>query len=394
MGKNILLRMMTSLMIVALMSLMVLCLMDDAEVEAHNAEDVQLDYYYTRQVLNVTITHPVRLVELSTHYIDEVAVSKNGVVIIDETYDSQPSRDTFSYEYPVEAEDGDVLEVYVHCSWVPEGTGTTESITVEAPRNRMVLSAEPDVGFLVMGDEKDFTILAVKEDNDNEYIQGIIMEGRADLGEVTEVQDLGMGAYQFTYTTPELDEEDIEVINITATKNGYHDAYMEFSFDILFPADPDKVLDIIVPSPFTSIKEGQTKELTVDIETKTGDAVDVSSLTLDRSGGQVSQQNQGNGKFTITFKANPVTATTQGWIKITAEKEGYQRAERTLRFTIEDVPDGAADDDDGNGDIESGDFNIFEGNNIVILIVVLIMIAGIIAFIVYRRFKKKREEAL
>lgn len=390
MGPKVWNRTSTVAMIIALFGLLMLFTGDDGEILGHAPQEMELQYSYSGRILNVTITHEVIFADLDTHYVETVTVSKNGVEVIRETYDTQSTRDTVSYEYDIDAQDGDVLEAYAECSL---SGSITESLTVEAPRDRMVLSVDPNVGFLVMGEQNDFTILAVKEDNENEYIQGISMEVSADLGDVTEAQDLGLGAYQFTYTAPELDEEDIEVINITATKNGYHDAYVEFSFDILFPADPDRVLDIIVPSPFTSIGEGQTKEFNVEIETKTGDPVDVSGLTLDRSGGQVSQQNLGNGRFTITFKADQVGTNTPGWIKITVEKEGYQRAERTLRFTIEDIPDGAVDDDDG-GDIESGGFNLFQGNNIIILIVIILIVVGIVAFIAYRRMKKKKEEAL
>ncbi len=85
-----------------------------SSVQAHPPSTMTLSYNTSNQTLSVTITHAVS--DPSTHYVKSVIVYKNDVKIIHENYTSQPSTDTFTYHYTLEATDGDVIEVTAICS--------------------------------------------------------------------------------------------------------------------------------------------------------------------------------------------------------------------------------------------------------------------------------------
>ncbi|MFO8050524.1 MAG: hypothetical protein R6V01_02350 [Thermoplasmatota archaeon] len=375
--------------VVVLLSSLLSLWSDDAMVSGHAPQSMDLKYDYADQILNVTITHTVPLIELGQHYIDEVTVSKNDVLVIEETYDSQPTRETFSFEYFIEAEDGDVLEVYAHCSVTGD---LTEEMTVVGPRDRMTMSIQPDtLTYVEMGKDQDLTVL-IERLADGNPVEGASLEVRADLGEVTEASDLGIGAYQFTYTAPMLDNEDIEVVNITASKNGYHRGYFEFSFDITYPLDPDYVLVVDISPSTATLKEGGSKDFSVTVTTESGKPADVKELILQRSGGQVSQDRTGTGEFTVLFKANQVQSDTTGFLAVTAEKEGYQKGYRKIMISIQDVPSSVTDDDDDVGEVGGGG-GLFSGYNLVFIIVVLIIILVIVGFIMYRMIRKKRTKS-
>jgi len=76
--------------------------------------DVILSYNELSSELAVTITHPV--VDPTTHYIREVVITVNGKTITDTSYTSQPSQDTFTRTYPVQAKLGDDIEVTATCN--------------------------------------------------------------------------------------------------------------------------------------------------------------------------------------------------------------------------------------------------------------------------------------
>jgi hypothetical protein len=63
--------------------------------------------------ISVTITHPVD--DPATHYVKEVRVKLNEMVISDPVYKSQPTKDTFTYTYDVNARAGDTIRVTATC---------------------------------------------------------------------------------------------------------------------------------------------------------------------------------------------------------------------------------------------------------------------------------------
>jgi hypothetical protein len=52
----------------------------------------------------------------ASHYVNTVAIMKNGSKLMTNSYASQPDPDAFTYAYDVSAEDGDVLDTITTCS--------------------------------------------------------------------------------------------------------------------------------------------------------------------------------------------------------------------------------------------------------------------------------------
>ncbi|MCK9579879.1 MAG: hypothetical protein M0Q92_05445 [Methanoregula sp.] len=83
-------------------------------VAAHAPADIVMSYDPGAEKLTVTVTHVVD--DPQTHYVKKVQVKKNGLVISDPDYKSQPTKDTFSYTYDVKASHGDTFRVIATCS--------------------------------------------------------------------------------------------------------------------------------------------------------------------------------------------------------------------------------------------------------------------------------------
>jgi hypothetical protein len=88
----------------------------------------------TSHELTVSITHAS--VNPQMHYIKEVNIRINGQTANDVFYTSQPTKDTFTYTFPLQPAPGDTVEVNAICSLsgsttrtliVPGGTGITAS---------------------------------------------------------------------------------------------------------------------------------------------------------------------------------------------------------------------------------------------------------------------------
>jgi len=76
--------------------------------------NVVMNYDQMTDKFTVTITHPVD--DPAKHYINKVQVKYNGRVISDPDYKSQPTKDTFTYDYTVSALPGDTFWVYITCN--------------------------------------------------------------------------------------------------------------------------------------------------------------------------------------------------------------------------------------------------------------------------------------
>lgn len=84
------------------------------QAAANAPQEVRLSYDAAARKLTVRITHGSAWPTF--HYIDKVDIMKGGKTIASTEYKSQPEKESFSYEYPVEAAPGDVLEVKASCS--------------------------------------------------------------------------------------------------------------------------------------------------------------------------------------------------------------------------------------------------------------------------------------
>ncbi|PKN52597.1 MAG: hypothetical protein CVU55_04995 [Deltaproteobacteria bacterium HGW-Deltaproteobacteria-13] len=80
---------------------------------ANAPQDVKLEYDAPTQNLAVTITH--NSASSGFHYIKNIEIKKNSVVLSTGKYDSQPAG-TFTYNYKVSAAAGDKLEVTATCN--------------------------------------------------------------------------------------------------------------------------------------------------------------------------------------------------------------------------------------------------------------------------------------
>ena len=80
---------------------------------AHAPTDMKISYDPNTAKIYVTITHPVD--DPATHYLSRVKVKLNGNVISDPDYKSQPTKDTFTLTYDVNAAAGDEVWVTATC---------------------------------------------------------------------------------------------------------------------------------------------------------------------------------------------------------------------------------------------------------------------------------------
>ncbi len=85
-----------------------------AHVPAHSPSDLQITDDPDSGNILVTLTHQVR--DMSTHYVQEIVLRKNGEVVDTFTYTSQPSAGTFTYRYHLPLERGDTVSVAAHCN--------------------------------------------------------------------------------------------------------------------------------------------------------------------------------------------------------------------------------------------------------------------------------------
>jgi hypothetical protein len=82
-------------------------------VSAHPPTDMNISFDSATAKIYVTITHPVD--DPATHYLSRVKVKLNGDVISDPDYKSQPTKDTFTLTYDVNAQSGDEVWVTATC---------------------------------------------------------------------------------------------------------------------------------------------------------------------------------------------------------------------------------------------------------------------------------------
>lgn len=112
------------MVIVAVFFMSMVMVISPYTAAAHPPSNVALAYDKATKTLSVTITHNVLLYSfLKSHYIQTVTVISNGTVIQTATYDSQPTADTFTYTYTVDAITGTELSARANCSYFGSDTG-------------------------------------------------------------------------------------------------------------------------------------------------------------------------------------------------------------------------------------------------------------------------------
>lgn len=100
---------------------------------ANPPSDVSIKYDKTTNQVSVTITHPVD--NPTTHYLKNVKVNINGRVVSDTDYTSQPTKDVFTYTYPVPVNAGDTIRATATCNLagLKEGVLTLPTPSSTAP---------------------------------------------------------------------------------------------------------------------------------------------------------------------------------------------------------------------------------------------------------------------
>jgi len=338
-GSSVRITITVSFLLAVLASVLFLC---TSPSEGHAPSDMELEYDYGSQVLSVTITHTTPAP--SSHYVETVDVYRNDILVLEEHYDSQPDPRTFTYEYEVTAVDGDILRVHAECSI--QGS-IEDEITVEGPREYMYLSVNPTPEEVEMGSELDLTVNIYAEEDDMP-LDGVSVIPRVDLGLVSEVSELGLGGYAFTYSAPDLESEDIEVLNLSCTKNGYHPLYFEISFDLVLSIDDSRKIEIAMDPWIYGIDEGETREINV-VVTAGGEPLDIGTLDVDYSKGSLDVEKIGVGMFRLTYEAAHVDADTSAFIRVSASMIGYRSDERRMEFVIRDTGSTGEEPADGGG---------------------------------------------
>ncbi len=81
---------------------------------AHSPSRVQLSYSEQTGEVVMTVTHVVD--DPATHFVRKAEIRKNGETVISETYTGQPSKDTFTYRYPLILSPGDEIVATAECN--------------------------------------------------------------------------------------------------------------------------------------------------------------------------------------------------------------------------------------------------------------------------------------
>ena len=192
---------------------------------AHPPSNMELNYDFSAQQLNVTITHNVATP--NSHYIKNVKVWKNDNLIIDQNYTSQPSLSTFTYTYDILSAEGDVLKVTARCSI---SGNITEQITADAPETPNIdLSVSPSITTMDENDVQDFVITIT---SNSEPLEGYSPTVTANYGAISNEDVKSNGRYKFDYTAPEVDKDETETITILVTKDSYNDGSLSIQFTI------------------------------------------------------------------------------------------------------------------------------------------------------------------
>jgi hypothetical protein len=96
-------------------SIMIFTFIVPLSAHATPPKDIQLAFNPNEQTLSVTIIHASFMP--GTHYIKTVDIKKNGLLVSNNTYTSQPDKKTFTYTYKIPAVPGDVFDVTASCNF-------------------------------------------------------------------------------------------------------------------------------------------------------------------------------------------------------------------------------------------------------------------------------------
>ncbi len=93
--------------------LSIIILIQGTTVNAHTPGPISLSYDFESHELEVQITHNVE--NVNTHYIYQIIVEKNSVVVLTRDYTTQNTTSGMSASYEIAAAHGDILRVTAKC---------------------------------------------------------------------------------------------------------------------------------------------------------------------------------------------------------------------------------------------------------------------------------------
>jgi len=227
---------------------------------AHTPASMELEYDFNSQQLSVTITHNVA--SPNDHYVERVEIYKNDALYMIENYISQPSTSTFTYVYDVEAIGGDDLEVTAICSI--SGSITEQLSVVEPSAAEIILTVDPSISSL---DENTAQNFVVSASAGGEPLEGVLFDIDVKLGSASSAQMVSSGQYNFTYTSPDVNRDLDETIDIRGEKEGYNDGNAILQFTVNEVSDtggdcPPTLDGIIEPGEYdftASFDDGKLK---------------------------------------------------------------------------------------------------------------------------------------
>lgn len=119
----------SSIVFVCVFLFLAACLATPQYAAADPPRDITLIYNLQTQILTVTITHPSTFT--SMHYINQVKISKNNVLVEKNDYKSQTDKKGFVYTYKIPAAPNDILEVTASCNIQGSKTATLKVVKGE-----------------------------------------------------------------------------------------------------------------------------------------------------------------------------------------------------------------------------------------------------------------------
>ncbi len=301
------------------------------EVQGDAPNNVELEYDFDTEILNVTITHSVG--DPEDHYINRVEITKNSIDQGTHTYTSQPDDYPFTYSYSITADHGDILEAIAKCNKGGQNSDTLEVDHPDEPMNVWVLPSPAAVM------ENASLELTISVDSDGDPVINVNLTSQWDQGIMEDISDLGGGDYRVTYTAPNVSNDTSAMIKFTASKRGYITTYLQLNFTIVdVPGNATSILirEFPILNETTLVEEGTSFDLTLFLDAG-GVPLSNGSITITGTYGDLTEfQEVSSGDYQCTYTA-PSEIDQERIIEtlvITVSRQGHITSGRSLSFTI------------------------------------------------------------
>ncbi|MHA1185775.1 MAG: hypothetical protein ACTSSK_02705 [Candidatus Heimdallarchaeota archaeon] len=118
-------------------------------VQGHDPSMVSPVYHFTDQILEVWIHHPVSYPDI--HWVNNVQVRKNNVLVGNYSYDHQPNFVEMTYNYSISAVHFDIIKVRVFCTY--QGDTEVELLVLDPdnPTTRLPTTTSKLIGISLRG---------------------------------------------------------------------------------------------------------------------------------------------------------------------------------------------------------------------------------------------------